>query len=114
MLKKNYLNDVLLFQKYADAIDFLKPNSRHSYVDRIYNHQFKGTLSTARRLFSLKVQFDQPLVHPTNYEPVLEHEDQIQNFTLSTSSKTKGFTTTLLEKVQQLLFMQLGIQNYES
>ena len=88
----------LIISKYADAIDFLKPNSRHSYVDRIYNHQFKGTLSTARRLFSLKVQFDQPLVHPTNYEPVLEHEDQIQNFTISTSSKTKGFTTTLLEK----------------
>ena len=64
----------LIISKYADAVDFLKPNSRHSYVDRIYNHQFKGTLSTARRLFSLKVQYDQPLVHSKNYEPVLEHE----------------------------------------
>ena len=75
----------LIISKYADAIDFLKPNLRHSYVDRVYNHQFKGTLSTARRLFSLKVQFDQALVQPTNYEPVLEHEDQIQNLDQDTA-----------------------------
>ncbi len=75
----------LIISKYADAIDFLKPNLRHSYVDRVYNHQFKGTLSTARRLFSLKVQFDQALVQPTNYEPVLEHEDQIQNIDQDTA-----------------------------
>ena len=80
----------LIISKYADAIDFLKPNSRHSYVDRIYNHQFKGTLSTARRLFSLKVQYDQPLVHPKNYEPILEHEDFTKNATPSSEPKAFG------------------------
>ena len=64
----------LVISKYADAVDFLKPNPRHSYIDRVYNHQFKGTLSTARRLFSLKVQYDKPLVHPLNYKPAIEHE----------------------------------------
>lgn len=92
----------LIISKYADAVDFLKPNSRHSYVDRIYNHQFKGTLSTARRLFSLKVQYDQPLVYSKNYEPVLEHED----FTKSTipspiSGNAKTPTSKLYAKLSQ-------------
>ena len=64
----------LIISKYADSVDFLKPSSRHSYIDRVYNHQFKGTLSTARRLFSLKVQYDRPLIHSLNYESAIEHE----------------------------------------
>ena len=72
--ENNLFKRRLLISKYADAVDFLKPSYSHSYVDRVYNHQFKGTLSTARRLFSLKVQYDQPLVHPLNYKSAIEHE----------------------------------------
>ena len=64
----------LIISKYVDAVNFLKPNLHHSYVNRVYNHQFKGTLSTARRLFSLKVQYDQPLVQSLNYKSAIEHE----------------------------------------
>ena len=64
----------LIISKYANAVEFLKPSLRHSYADRVYNHQFKGALSTARRLFSLKVQYDQPLVHSLNYKSAIEHE----------------------------------------
>ena len=80
----------LIISKYADAVDFLKPKTNHSYIDSIYNHQFKGTLSTARRLFSLKVQFDQPLLHPTDYIPATKHENISSSFYGDQRSCTEG------------------------
>ena len=81
----------LIISKYADAVDFLKPSPRHSYIDRVYNHQFKGTLSTARRLFSLKIQYDRPLVHPLNYKPAIEHEG-LNDRVLAPKASERGFT----------------------
>lgn len=76
----NYMKDGDLFKrrlmlsKYADSLDLLRPRASHSFIDRIYNHQFKGTLSTARRLFSLNVQYDKPLISSINYKPAISHE----------------------------------------
>ena len=95
----------LIISKYADAVDFLKPSLRHSYVDRVYNHQFKGTLSTARRLFSLKVQYDQSLAHPLNYKSAIEHEGLLNNTQQekhdSDDQKTKSKTLSNYNKQQQ-------------
>ena len=89
----------LIISKYADAVDFLKPSPRRSYADRVYNHQFKGTLSTARRLFSLKVQYDRPLVHDLNYKSAIEHEGLLSKGPINdderVTSRFSGNTGTL-------------------
>lgn len=83
-----------IISKYADTVNFLKPTKNHSYTDRLYNHQFKGTLSTARRLFSLKIKYDQPLVHSLDYQPAIENEDLMYK----ESTFTKNNLSRLFEK----------------
>ena len=85
----------LIISKYADAVDFLKPSLQHSYADRVYNHQFKGTLSTARRLFSLKVQYDRPLVHDLSYKSAIEHEGLLSPLENKPSLLEKGYSAPL-------------------
>ena len=96
----------LIISKYADAVDFLKPSLHHSYADRVYNHQFKGTLSTARRLFSLKIQYDRPLVHTLNYKPAIKHE----GLPFSLSSPVLSENNSSIKQIQGVQ-QRLGTKN---
>ena len=98
--ENNLFKRRLLISKYADAVNFLKPSLHHSYVDRVYNHQFKGTLATARRLFSLKIQYDQPLIHSSNYKSAIKHEDLLNSLNSQNSQDINGVTLAYPEKIR--------------
>ena len=56
----NYYDSLRYYSKLPFADDFQYFfNGSKSYADRIYNHQFKGTLKIIRRLFSMTLDVDQ-------------------------------------------------------
>lgn len=82
-------NDTLRFYNllpYASEFQYFF-NGTKSFADRVYNQQYKGTLKTVRKLFSVSffskftekesliLKYDQPLFLPKNYNTDFYHEE---------------------------------------
>lgn len=95
--EKDLFEKRLLLAKYYDTLrDYkhfgLLTNGSKSYADRVYNHQFKGTLRIVRRLFSISLneeqnekgnlvlKFDQPLYTKENQNKYFHEELDNKNF----------------------------------
>lgn len=82
LILANYYDSLRNYQQLSDTDQFLTPsgsqNLSRSYADRVFNHQFKGTLKVVRRLFSVTLdskenpagdrvlKFDKPLYYSKN------------------------------------------------
>ena len=92
LILTNYYDSIRAYKKLPDFTDFeyLFSGSK-SYADRVYNHQFKGTLKIVRRLFNitlnqdqnpkqkLVLKFDQPSFRNTNQKSLLHEELNSEN-----------------------------------
>jgi hypothetical protein len=77
LMLANYYDSLRNYQQLSDTDQF-KENLSRSYADRVFNHQFKGTLKVVRRLFSVTLdseenptgdrvlKFDNPLYYSNN------------------------------------------------
>lgn len=97
--EKDLYKKRLILARYNDSLRFYNTlpyveefqyffNGSKSFADRVYNQQFKGTLHTVRRLFSISfdselknpqelvLKYDQPLFNNSkNKQKFLEHEE---------------------------------------
>ena len=108
IILSNYYDSLRYYNEfpYVDEFhDFF--NGSKSYADRIYNHQFNGTLKIVRRLFSIHM-------NPKN-DPEITEFKQKQNPKLTTQNKfLQKETDTFILKFDQPLYKKINIKNYEN
>lgn len=96
-LLSNYYDTLSLTSQVStsEALGQLVPKS---YTNAIYNHQFKGTLKTARRLFSIKKSFIE-LNSNTIRRPTIENSDLEESFN---SGNTQAISQRFIRKNEEL------------
>src|SRR5947209_6465773 len=121
LILANYYDSLRNYQQLSDTDQFItlsgSQNLSRSYADRVFNHQFKGTLKVVRRLFSVTLdskenpagdrvlKFDKPLYYSNNekkqkpksqskipYNVLFESVDDPKNENMDETFKSKELT----------------------